>query len=133
MPGPAGRNDWVFAVEVEAGTVPRDADGFARAVILAICMASVTEGVGRRAYERCMRALEVGATSRLGFRHPGKAEAIDAIWAERHRLYRDYRESNDKPAFLSTLPWIGPVSRRRLAWDLGLFDRPAEDERRAVA
>jgi hypothetical protein len=133
MQGLAERDVSFFAVEVDTATVPRDADEFARAVVRAICMASVTDSVGRRTYERCLRALTMGATSRLGFRHPGKAEAIDEIWGERHRLFREYRESNDKLTFLSNLPWIGPVTRRRLAWDLGLFERPAEEERRAVA
>lgn len=133
MPSPAERDVSFFAVEVDPVTPPRSADDFARAVIRAICMASVTDGVGRRTYERCVRALGMGATTRLGFRHPGKAEAIDGIWSERHRLYREYQASNDKLAFLSALPWIGPVTRRRLAWNLGLFDRPMEEERRAVA
>ena len=29
-----------------------------------------------RTFERCMRALSFGSTSRVGFRHPAKAEAI---------------------------------------------------------
>lgn len=125
--------DPFFTVEVERSQAPQDADAFARCVILAICNASVSESVGRRTFERCLRAIAMGATARVGFRHPGKAEAVDLIWRERHGLFRAYRESNDKVAFLSTLPWIGPVTRRKLAWDLGLTNDPAETERRAVA
>jgi hypothetical protein len=125
--------DVSFAVEVETPSEPRDADGFAKAVILAICKASVTPSVGRRTYERCLRALTSGSTSRLGFRHPGKADAVDQIWCERHRIYRDYLASDDKLAFLTSLPWIGPVTRRALARDLGLVGSPLEHERRAVA
>jgi len=133
MPSLAVWDNSFFAVEVETATAPQDADAFAKAVIRVICEASVTASVGRRAYELCLRALASGATSRLGFRHPGKAEAIDLIWRERHRLYRDYLGSNDKLAFLSTLPWIGPVTRGRLAWNLGLLNSPSELESQAVA
>ena len=115
----------------EVTEAPRTADEFAEAVILAICSASVTPQMGRRTFERCRMALLSGATARLGFRHPGKAEAIDAIWRERHRLYREYRRSADPLAYLATLPWIGPVTRRRLARQLGLV--PDGDEGRAVA
>jgi len=133
MPSLAVWENSFFAVEIDSAEVPRSADAFARAVIRVICEASVTPAVGRRTYEQCLRALAAGATSRLGFRHPGKAEAIDLIWRERHRIYRDYLESSDKLAFLSTLPWIGPVTRRRLAWNLGLLHTPSEMESQAVA
>ncbi|MGO4573738.1 hypothetical protein [Microvirga sp. 2TAF3] len=109
---------------------PETGDDFARHVIFAICHASVTPSVGRRAYEHCMRALEVGATARLGFRHPGKADAIDLVWRERDRLYREYTESADKIAWLATLPWVGPVTKNALARRLGLL---AGHEPRAVA
>ena len=100
--------------------LPRTADDFAEAVILAICSASVTPAMGRRTFERCRMALLSGSTARLGFRHPGKAEAIDTVWRERHRLFREYRASADRFAYLATLPWIGPVTRRSLARQLGL-------------
>ena len=99
---------------------PDSAEAFAEAVILAICSASVTPEAGRRAFLRCRLALLSGATARLGFRHPAKAEAVDRVWRERHRLFRDYRASADKLAFLATLPWIGPVTRRTAARALGL-------------
>ena len=110
---------------------PRTPEQFAEAVILAICSASVTPAVGRHVFERCRLALLSGATARLGFRHPGKAQAVDRIWRERHRLFRDYEASADKAAFLATLPWIGPVTRRSLARHLGLAG--ADDEARKVA
>lgn len=127
-----GLEDMLFAVEVEAPAAPRDADAFACAVILAICTASVTPSVGRRTFGRCLRALAAGATARLGFRHPGKADAIDAIWRERHRRFGEYAASADKLGYLATLPWIGPVTRRAAALNLGLTEA-GEPERRAVA
>ncbi len=99
---------------------PETADAFARSVIATICHASVTPGVGRRTFDRCMRSLMLGSSARVGFRHSGKAEAIDLIWQEREQLFRDYTASTDKLRFLSTLPWIGPVTKHTLARRLGL-------------
>ncbi|HEY8382016.1 MAG TPA: hypothetical protein VIL09_07705 [Microvirga sp.] len=110
--------DIAFGTEPEGP--PSDAEAFARTVIFAICHASVAPVFGRRLYERCLIALTTGSTARLGFRHSGKAEAVDAIWRDRHRLYREYAASRDKGAFLATLPWIGPVTRRALGQRLGL-------------
>jgi len=113
-----------------APSAPRSADEFAQRAIHAICCASVTPAVGRRAFERCVRALAFGSTTRLGFRHPGKAEAIDLIWRERERLYGEYLASPDKLAYLATLPWVGPVTKHSPARQLGLL---AEHEHQAVA
>lgn len=101
---------------------PVSADDFACRAIFAICGSGVNAAAARRAYERCRRALAMGATVRIGFRHPGKAEAIDRIWGERARLYRGYLAAADKLAFLDELPWIGPVTKRGLVRDLGLPD-----------
>jgi hypothetical protein len=111
-------------------TSPETADEFAQHVIDAICHASVTPSVGRRTFERCMRALSLGSTVRVGFRHPAKAEAIDMIWRERERLFDEYNASPDKLRFLAALPWVGPVTKHSLARRLGVY---AEHAQRAVA
>jgi hypothetical protein len=102
-------------------SAPEAAEDFAQRVIATICHASVTPSVGRRTFERCLRALEFGSTSRVGFRHPAKAAAIDQIWREREQLFRTYAASSDKLRFLSTLPGIGPVTKHSLARRLGLY------------
>ena len=109
---------------------PETAEEFAQSVIAIICHTSVTPGVGRRTFERCMRALEFGSTSRIGFRQPAKASAIDQIWREREPFFHDYTASPDKLRFLSTLPGIGPVTKHSLARRLGLR---AETSGKAVA
>jgi hypothetical protein len=111
-------------------TSPVTPDEFAQHVIEAVCHASVTPSVGRRTFERCMRALSLGSTVRIGFRHPAKAEAIDRIWSERERLFDEYNASPDKLRFLATLPWVGPVTKHSLARRLGVY---AEHGQRAVA
>lgn len=133
MPTSAGFETGFFAVEVETASPVRDADDFARAVILTICQASVAPRVGRQAYERCMRALSSGSTARLGLRHPGKADAIDRVWQDRARYYRAYLDCSDKAAFLCDLPWIGPVTRRSLEWRLGLGKVGEGQSHRAAA
>lgn len=105
-------------------SAPETAEEFARCVIATICHASVTASVGRRTFERCMRALELGATSRIAFRHPTKAAAIDQVWREREQLFHDYAASSDKLRFLGSLPWIGPVTKHSLARRLGLYSAP---------
>jgi hypothetical protein len=105
-------------------SAPETAEEFAQSVIATICHASVTSNVGRYTFERCMRALEFGSTSRVGFRHPAKAAAIDQIWREREQLFQAYSASSDKLRFLSTLPWIGPVTKQSLARRLGLYGQP---------
>jgi len=122
---------WFDNGDVAESAVPATPDAFAQKVIYVICNASVTPSVGRQAYERCMRALATGSTARIGFRHPGKADAVDRIWAEREELFRSYRASNDPQAFIATLPWIGPVTRHSLAHLLGLTEVPHDE--RAVA
>jgi len=111
-------------------TPPETADEFAQHVIETICYASVTPAIGRRTFERCMRALSLGSTARVGFRHPAKAEAIDMIWRERERLFDEYGAHPDKLRYLATLPWIGPVTKHSLARRLGVY---AEHGQRAVA
>src|SRR5919112_2705823 len=102
-------------------TSPVTPDEFAQHVIEAICHASVTSAVGRRTFERCMRALSFGSTARVGFRHPAKAEAVDRVWRERERLFEDYTASPDKLRYLATLPWVGPATKHSLARKLGIY------------
>ncbi len=109
---------------------PETADEFAQHVIETICHASVTPAIGRRTFERCMRALSFGSTARVGFRHPAKAEAVDRVWRERECLFAEYTVSSDKLRFLATLPWIGPVTKHSLARRLGIYAPHGE---RAVA
>jgi hypothetical protein len=125
-----GLRDFGLSVRETSGSAPETADEFAQHVIHVICHASVTPSVGRRTYVRCLRALAFGSTTRLGFRHPGKADAIDRVWRERERLYDEYLMSSDRLAYLARLPWVGPVTKHFLARRLGIL---AETEHRAVS
>ena len=98
------------------------ADAFAKAAIFTICSTGVSASQGRRAYGRCLAALGAGGTARMGFRHPSKADAIDALWRDRVSHYRRYQAAADKIRALEALPWIGPATVRRLALALDLFE-----------
>lgn len=111
------------SIDADAAASP---ETFAEGAILAICRAGVSSHVARRTFERCRVALAAGATARMGFRHPGKADAIDAIWRERDRLFAAFGAADDKRAFLTSLPWIGPATADRLAERFGSTEDEAD-------
>jgi hypothetical protein len=75
---------------------------------------------GGAIYRRCLKALWAKRSVRRIFRHEGKAKAIDQIWADRERLFAEFRDTDDKVEFCQSLPWIGPVTRYHLAKELGV-------------
>ncbi len=111
-------------------SVPETADEFAQHVIDTICHASVTPAVGRRTFERCMRALSFGSTARVGFRPRALGGASDCFGRARAPLFEEYTASPDKLRFLAALPWVGPVTKHSLARRLGVYAAHGE---RAVA
>jgi hypothetical protein len=70
----------------------------------------------------------MGVTVRTVFRHAGKTDATDAIWRERERLFAAFKAADDKLAALTALPWIGAVTRQRLAQRLSLAEPNASTE-----
>lgn len=53
------------------------------------------------------------------FKHPGKADAIWAIWQDRQRLFEGYMAAPDKLEFCGGLPWIGGITKYHLAKNFG--------------
>lgn len=95
-------------------TTPTSAYQFATEVI-----SGMRNSIARPIFERCIVALETTGSCKGVFGHPGKANGIDAVWAEREQLYVGYMTAEDKVAFLATLPWIGPVTKFHLAKNFG--------------
>ena len=120
---------WLDGRPVEIG--PHDPDAFARTVIRTICRAGVSSRVGDRIFDSCVQLLRQGMTVRMAFRNPGKADAIDRIWAERHALHRAYAQASEPEAVLRRMPGIGPSLARRLAEMLG--EESTDPDRREVA
>lgn len=98
---------------------PVDANDYAEGTIYVICNSGMANVVARVIFARCMAALSVGQPAAAVFRHPGKGPAIDAIWADRQRLFADYQAADDKVAQLRSLPWIGDITALHLAKNFG--------------
>jgi hypothetical protein len=60
---------------------PASAEDFARETIFVICNSGMKNTVARGIFNRVRAALARGDSVRTAFNHPGKARAIDEIWA----------------------------------------------------
>ncbi|MEO6114556.1 MAG: hypothetical protein ABIP07_08940 [Sphingomicrobium sp.] len=99
---------------------PTDAKQFAEAAVYVIVNSGMKYEVAQGIYMRCLRALHAGNPVRKAFGHPGKAKAIDQIWAHREELFEAFLFSNDQLEFCASLPWVGPVTKYHLAKDFGI-------------
>ena len=99
--------------------MPTNADDFASEAIYVICNSGMANRIALPIFEDCMRALRSGQSCKTVFGHPGKSDAIDYIWKKRRSLYRKLLKAVDLIAFCETLPWIGPITSKHLAKNLG--------------
>ena len=99
---------------------PTDARELAERAIFVICNSGMKYTVARPIFERCMTALLEGRSASQAFGHPGKARAIDAIWAERQSLFDQFSTGHSTLDLVAALPWIGPVTKYHLAKNLGI-------------
>jgi hypothetical protein len=98
---------------------PVDAEDFACRVLYVICNSGMRVTIGAVIADKCIKALREERAATEVFGHPGKAAAIDAIWAQRHALFDGYLGASVKLDFLAELPWIGEVTKLHLAKNLG--------------
>jgi hypothetical protein len=100
---------------------PTSADEFALEVIFVICNSGMKNTIARQIFDRCVGALKSTPQKpiRQVFGHAGKAAAMEHVWKERVRLLREYQQSDDKLAYLVTLPWIGNITKYHLAKNFG--------------
>ncbi len=106
--------DWTESIEPASRS-----EEFAERTIYVICNSGMANAAANAIYQRCLDALRNGVPVVEVFRHPGKAPAIDLIWAERDQLFADYNHADDPIAALEALPWIGEVTALHLAKNLG--------------
>jgi len=106
--------DWT-----EQLSAPQDPEDFARAAIYVVANSGMKNTVAVPIFEKCMDALHSGTPIRRVFGHPGKAQAMEAIWLERQLLFQEFAKALDKIAFCAALPWVGPVTKYHLGRDLG--------------
>lgn len=98
---------------------PVDAVEFAQESIFVICNSGMKNTVARGIFDRCMGALEAGVPVFEVFKHPGKAAAIEHIWANRESLLQSYLQADDKLANVGSLPWIGKITMYHLVKNFG--------------
>lgn len=115
--GEQGAEDAAWAMSTHA---PDSAEEFASEVIYVICNSGMRFTVARGIFDRCMAALGENRPVREVFGHPGKAAAIDRIWANRYIYLTEYLAAVDKLAYLESLPWIGGITKYHLAKNFGL-------------
>lgn len=99
---------------------PISADDFAEEAIYVICNSGMRFTVARSIFDRVMKCLRSDESSAAAFGHKGKCSAIDTIWRDREKLLVQYLASDDRLAFLGSLPWIGGITRYHLAKNFGL-------------
>jgi hypothetical protein len=98
---------------------PRNADEFATETIFVICNSGMKHTIARQIFDKCMGALRSGQSASTVFGHPGKAAAMDKIWAEQEQLFAGYMEAEDKLEFCRSIPWIGGITCFHLAKNFG--------------
>lgn len=98
---------------------PETAEDFALEAAFVICNSGMHHAIARAIYDRVQLALWNGQSAFDKYKHPGKAAAIDDVWARREQLLADYMAADDKVAFCETLPWIGPITKYHLAKNFG--------------
>ncbi|MGB7371844.1 hypothetical protein [Erythrobacter sp.] len=106
--------DWTESIQPAT-----TAEDFAERAIYVICNSGMANAAANVIYQRCLAALYDGVAVASVFRHPGKAPAIERIWADREQLFAAYSDADDPIAALEALPWIGAVTALHLAKNLG--------------
>ena len=98
---------------------PACAEDFARETIFVICNSGMKNTVARGIFDRVRAALARGDSARTVFNHPGKARAIDDIWARREEYFAGFLAAADPLEYCASIPWVGPITKYHLAKNFG--------------
>lgn len=98
---------------------PENAEHFASEAIFVICNSGMQNDIARAIFAKVMPALRAGRSAFDAFKHPGKAKAIDQIWAKRESYFTRYMAATDKVRFCESLPFIGQITKYHLAKNFG--------------
>lgn len=115
--GAQGQEDIAWS---ETVAVPVSANDFALEAIWVICNSGMKHSVARLVQGRVLGAIREGRPVSSGFRHPGKAAAMQDIWDGREGYFRGFLAAEDKLAYLKSLPWIGDITKYHLAKNCGI-------------
>ena len=89
--------------------------GFMLAYAFVVISSGMKNQVAEKIYERFVDTMDPKVVG-----HPGKRLAIAQSLIEYARWFRELKASDDKVAYLETLPWIGPITKYHLARNIGL-------------
>jgi hypothetical protein len=96
---------------------------FVREFIYVVINGGMKAQIAQNIYNKVMRAIGDGNSAGCGLGHAGKAGAIDRAMKEGCDWFTTYLEQPDddaRLAYLEALPWIGPITKRHLAKNLGM-------------
>ena len=115
--GYANEIDWAQSVKA-----PSNADAFFSEAAWVIINSGMKNQVAQMIWDRVQAALHAGKPVFSAFKHPGKAAAIQHIFDNRDRLFKEFNEvpADAKLAWLIKLPWIGPITQYHLAKNYGV-------------
>lgn len=106
---------------------PASADEFALEYVWVVLNSGMRWKIARRIYDDKVRPalLGRGKVEHGEFGHPGKREAINAVWADRHVLFGKVLAAIDEGTAAAldacvALPWIGDITKYHLAKNLGI-------------
>ena len=84
-----------------------------------ICNSGMKSTVALGIFTRVCGALVRGESARTVFNHPGKARAIDDIWARREEYFTGFLAAADALEYCASIPWIGDITKYHLAKNFG--------------
>src|ERR1700743_736787 len=96
-----------------------DALGFMEEAIWVILNSGMKEQIARMIWERIRFAMNENIDISKAFGHKGKVSAIKHLINNHDRLFSEYQQSEDKIAYLQTIPFIGGITKYHLAKNLG--------------
>lgn len=99
---------------------PPSVDAFVTEIIFVICNSGMKNTVALKIFKRVMDAKTKDKSAGDVFRHQLKCRAIDDIWKNGDRLFREYLCAADKLEFIQSLPHIGAITKYHVAKNFGL-------------
>jgi hypothetical protein len=88
---------------------------FFREYVWVVLNAGMKEQVARRIFDKFMDRLDI-----LTIGHLGKRDAIRRAINEYQQWFVDLKKSDDKLEYLTSLPWIGDITKHHLARNIGI-------------
>ncbi len=113
--------DYGYLIEKWQNIKPcNDADEFFRQYAWVVINTGLKNQVAQKIYDRVLKAINEGAPIASAFGYERKTKAIENMHANRHKIFNQYMQSDNKLSFLESLPEIGKVTKYHLARNIGI-------------